>query len=208
MADPFPEYDVLDKRDGPSWNEKTREVVDARIAQRERDPGLGARRIATLRRIAARIVPQPEGRPPVNIVAIILAKIGGEGDPDGFRHAGLPPLGEGWTRALDAIDAEARACHGLSFAKLPDEWADAVLRRVETGKADADGWRGMDPALFWSWRLVPDLVSAYWSHPSAWSAMGFGGPASPRGYVRLEENFRDPWEAEERDERRHEDARG
>jgi hypothetical protein len=27
--------------------------------------------------------------------------------------------------------------------------------------------------------------------------MGFGGPASPRGYVRLDADKRDPWEAAE-----------
>ena len=27
--------------------------------------------------------------------------------------------------------------------------------------------------------------------------MGFGGPASPRGYVRMELDRRDPWEAAE-----------
>jgi hypothetical protein len=29
--------------------------------------------------------------------------------------------------------------------------------------------------------------------------VGFGGPASPRGYVRLGLNQRDPWEGEARD---------
>ena len=37
----------------------------------------------------------------------------------------------------------------------------------------------------------------YYSHPTAWSEMGFGGPASPRGYVRMELDRRDPWEAAE-----------
>ena len=33
--------------------------------------------------------------------------------------------------------------------------------------------------------------------PTAWSEIGWGGPASPRGYVRLDFNERDPWEAAE-----------
>jgi hypothetical protein len=40
-------------------------------------------------------------------------------------------------------------------------------------------------------------VLAYYSHPTAWSEIGFGGPASPRGYVRMGFNRRDPWEAAE-----------
>ena len=39
--------------------------------------------------------------------------------------------------------------------------------------------------------------SAYYSHPHAWSEIGFGGPASPRGYVRMDFDRRDPWEAAE-----------
>ena len=58
----------------------------------------------------------------------------------------------------------------------------------------------MPSGLFWCWRLLPDVVAAYFSHPSAWSMMGFGGPAAPRGYVRLEANRRDGWEAAERDD--------
>ncbi|MGH6677602.1 MAG: gluconate 2-dehydrogenase subunit 3 family protein, partial [Bradyrhizobium sp.] len=36
-----------------------------------------------------------------------------------------------------------------------------------------------------------------YAHPAAWSEIGFGGPASPRGYVRLGANRRDEWEAAE-----------
>jgi hypothetical protein len=41
------------------------------------------------------------------------------------------------------------------------------------------------------------VVGIYYAHPAAWSEIGFGGPASPRGYVRLGFDERDPWEAEE-----------
>jgi hypothetical protein len=41
-----------------------------------------------------------------------------------------------------------------------------------------------------------DLCGAYYSHPFAWNEIGFGGPASPRGYVRMDFNRRDPWEAQ------------
>jgi hypothetical protein len=45
--------------------------------------------------------------------------------------------------------------------------------------------------------MAHDIVLAYYAHPSAWSEIGWGGPASPRGYVRLDFNDRDPWEAVE-----------
>jgi hypothetical protein len=45
--------------------------------------------------------------------------------------------------------------------------------------------------------VLSDVVSAYYSHPTAWNEIGWGGPASPRGYVRMDFNRRDAWEAAE-----------
>lgn len=196
MADRFPNYDVLAKRDTPSWNEATRKVVDGRLALTEPGDVLSPRQLLTLRHVCARIVPQPEGREPINTVAILLDKVGHD-ESDGFRPPDVPPIREAWTRGLDALEAEAQGRHGRAFATLSDEEADALLRDVERGEAANAAWGDMPAKQFWDWRLIPDIVSAYYAHPSAWSATGFGGPASPRGYVRLEANRRDEWEAAE-----------
>ena len=196
MTDRFPDYDVLKKRDTPSWNEKTRQVVDARIAVSEPD-ALGEPQRAILRRLVDRIVPQPEHRAPVNAAALVLQKIA-DNRGDGFRNARMPQIREAWQRGLDGIDGEARERFGTGFAALDDAQADSVISAIQTGAVQSDAWGDLPVDLFWSDRLIPDIVSAYYAHPSAWSAMGFGGPASPRGYVRLEANRRDPWEAAER----------
>ena len=51
--------------------------------------------------------------------------------------------------------------------------------------------------LFFSARVLHDVVAAYYAHPTSWNEIGFGGPASPRGYVRMGFDKRDPWEAAE-----------
>ncbi|MAX00089.1 MAG: gluconate 2-dehydrogenase [Sphingomonas sp.] len=196
MADRFPDYDVLAKRDSLSWNDKTRAVVDARIATSEPDV-LSEPERAVLRRLVDRIVPQPEGRAPVNAAALLLEKIAADRG-DGYRHARLPRVREAWERGLAAIDAEARERHGTGFAALDNRQADSVIQAIQQGDVCAAQWEAIPADLFWSYRILPDIVSAYYAHPSAWSAMGFGGPASPRGYVRLEANRRDSWEAAER----------
>ena len=196
MTDRFPDYDVLKKRDTPSWNEQTRHVVDARIAVGEPDVLTEPQR-AILRKLVDRIVPQPENRAPVNATALVLQKIAANRG-DGFRNARMPHLREAWERGLDAIDSEARERFGTGFAALDYAQADAVIAAIQKGDVQSDAWDNIPVDLFWSDRLIPDIVSAYYAHPSAWSAMGFGGPASPRGYVRLEANRRDPWEAAER----------
>lgn len=196
MADRFPRYDVLAKAESESWDAITRHTIAQRIALQERGDLLTDRQRLTLRAIIDRITPQPAGRRPVNAAAILLEKIGGV-EGDGYRHHRLPPLKVAWARGLDAIEAEARASHGRAFDTLTGEEQDGLLRMVEAGNASDPSWRDMPPDIFFIWRLVPDVVAAYWSHPSAWSAMGFGGPASPRGYVRLDADRRDPWEGAE-----------
>ena len=196
MADRFPGYDVLAKRDGPSWNDQTRAVVDERLALADREDALTSAQRATLRAVADRIAPQPEGRPRVTAYAIVLDKIARDA-VDGYRIEGQPRTREAWERGLDAIDGEARARHGRGFVELDAARMDALLGAVERGEVSGDAWAGLDAKDFWKWRLLPDIVAAYWAHPSAWSAMGFGGPASPRGYVRLDADRRDGWDAAE-----------
>ena len=45
--------------------------------------------------------------------------------------------------------------------------------------------------------LVQDCLEAYYAHPWAWDEIGFGGPAYPRAYMRLEHGEPEPWEVEE-----------
>ena len=196
MADRFPAYDVLAKRGSPSWNEQTRRVVEQRMDTKLHAGVLNDRQMAVLCRLVDCIAPQPPDRPPVNTAALVLETIADDRSV-GFRHARLPRLREAWLQGLDAIDAEARMRQDASFVALSRDDAHALLTEMQRGETRASAWQGLPPDLFFSWRVIPDIVSAYYAHPSVWSAMGFGGPASPRGYVRLRTGFRDPWEAVE-----------
>ncbi|OXH82902.1 gluconate 2-dehydrogenase, partial [Burkholderia multivorans] len=92
----------------------------------------------------------------------------------------------------------AHRAHRASFASLDGDTADALLRTVQRGEIDAAdraAWAGMDARTFFAKRVLMDICGAYYSHPYAWNEIGFGGPASPRGYVRMDFNRRDPWEA-------------
>jgi hypothetical protein len=39
------------------------------------------------------------------------------------------------------------------------------------------------------------VLAAFYSHPWAWTEIGFGGPAYPRGFARLGAGQREQWEA-------------
>ncbi|SAL88766.1 hypothetical protein AWB74_08721 [Caballeronia arvi] len=68
---------------------------------------------------------------------------------------------------------------------------------MQRGELNDKAWHDMPSKVFFSERVLHDVCAAYYSHPHAWSEIGFGGPANPRGYVRMYFNRRDPWEAAE-----------
>jgi gluconate 2-dehydrogenase subunit 3-like protein len=114
----------------------------------------------------------------------------------GFRYADMPPMREAWTQALDAIHAEARNRHGNGFEDLCPSDQDELLRDVENNRVDRRYWGDLPAGGFFRHHLLKEVVAVYYSHPAAWSEIGFGGPASPRGYVRMGLDERDPWEAQ------------
>lgn len=199
----YPGYDVLAKRDSLSWDAPTRAVIDARLALANYQPCVfNPHQWRTVEALGARIVPPPPGRAPVPLAAMLDVKLAGRRG-DGYRDARLPPRREAWTLGLAALTAEAEARHGRPFAELPAEAQDALLAAMQAGTLAHPAWGALDPALFFAQRVLHDIADAYYSHPSAWSEIGFGGPANPRGYVRLGANARDPWEAPEADRRVH-----
>ncbi len=78
---------------------------------------------------------------------------------------------------------------------------------MQAGELKAPQWGELRPDVFFKKRMARDVVLAYYAHPTAWSEIGWGGPASPRGYVRLDSNERDPWEAAEAKQGDEEQAR-
>jgi hypothetical protein len=192
----YPGYDVLKKRGTPSWNEPTRRVIDERLATTDAPQFLGADEWRTLVAICDRIVPQPDHRAPVPIAAMVDRKLASD-SRDGYRQASLPPLREAWQRGLAALDAAARARNDAPFQTLPASQQDGLLKAMQQGELDGPEWGGMPSHTFFSERVAHDILAAYYSHPTAWSEIGFGGPASPRGYVRMNFNRHDPWEATE-----------
>ncbi len=196
MTDRYPGYDVMAKQWSPSWNEVTRQVVHARLNVPREPRFFTADEWETLGAVCARIMPQPADRPQIPLPAYVDAKIT-EDHRDGYRYAELPQQGEAWQRGLAALDSEAQAAHGSRFHALPPEAQDELLRLMQKGGLTSDAWGGMPCKPFFEHRVIADITHAYYAHPAAWNQIGFGGPASPRGYVRMKVDMRDPWEAAE-----------
>jgi len=196
MRTPYAGYDVLDKWDTPSFNDRTREVVARRLNDVPRRRFFSEDEWRLLDAIVARLVPQPDRAEPVPITPWIdeaLAANRGEG----YRPEGMPPVAAAWRQGLAAMNGEAQRRHGRGFATLDESLQDATLRAIQRGEVDGTLWGGIPAQHFFSDVLLKTVVGFYYAHPEAWNEIGFGGPASPRGYVRLGFSERDPWEAKE-----------
>ena len=190
---PYPGWDVLSKWDGPSYNDQTREVLRHRLSpppRRALEPAL----YAVLEALCDRVIPQ-EGEERAEIAPWIDAAIH-EDRPTGTRYEGMPDNPSAWRIGLAALDAEARARNADGFAAMPAGAQDALLRDVDGGETRAaEAWDGLRPRKFLRHTALKQIVEFYYAHPKGQSEIGYGGPASPRGYLRLGADRIDGWEA-------------
>lgn len=116
----------------------------------------------------------------------------------GYRFTDMPPDREAYTLGMQAIDDEARLAHERTFVELDFASQQNVLRRIHDGEphAASDVWKKMSVHRFWQ-LIIGDAIEAYYAHPWAWDEIGFGGPAYPRAYTRLERGEPEPWEVRE-----------
>jgi hypothetical protein len=99
------------------------------------------------------------------------------GETDGWHYADLPEDGQAWRDTLGYLDKDAHARCGTSFADAPQRDQAVIIQAVQDGLE----WHGMSAPRVWSlWTRY--ACTALYSHPHAWSEMGFPGPAYPRGY--------------------------
>lgn len=194
MSPRYPGYDVLTKRSGPSWDAITRRVLDLRMNDVGAPVFFNHEERATLEAICARVVPQSPDHEAVPLAKMVEEKVA-QHLGDGYRDTRLPPLQMAWRSGLAALTAEAQRRYQRPFVALSGAEQDELLGCAQRDELDDAAWNGMPSGVFFSERVLHDITAAYYAHPLAWNAIGFGGPASPRGYVRLGANRRDAWEA-------------
>lgn len=196
MAERYPGYDVLSKWSGPSFDTVTRGVLRQRLHRPPERRFFNEDEWALMEALCARLAPTPERGETIAVTPWIDADLHAARG-EGYRPPHMPPLQEAWRRGLAAIAAEAQARHGRPFLALGAAEQEAECRRLVAGEGDAAVWGDLKPKAFFRDMLLKAVASVHYAHPAAWSEVGFGGPASPRGYVRLGLDERDPWEARE-----------
>ncbi len=196
---PYPDFDVAapDKW-ALDWDEKTRRVVRERVEQVPRYRFFSLDEAWTMEAICARILPQDD-RPLAERVPLApwIDERLYEGTGDGYRYEDMPDDRDAYRSALRGFDEAARRLHGRAFAKIEPAEQDDVLARVAAGEAPGEAWIHLPAKRFFQ-ELAGEIVAMYYAHPVAWAEIGFSGPSSPRGHIRLDLDRHDPWEATER----------
>ena len=200
MAQPgyYPGFSTL--RQQKFWDAKTREVILDRVNNVPEMRYFNAEEGCLLKAICDHILPQDDRDEAHKIpIAPQIDKRLHEDLHDGYRYEGMPPDREAFRLGLRAIEELAQHQHGNGFLDIGAREQDEILRSIHDGKPSAaqEIWQQMPIQRFWM-LLVADCADAYYSHPWAWDEIGFGGPAYPRAYMRLERGEAEPWESGEK----------
>jgi hypothetical protein len=184
--DRFPGFDVLSQ--ASHWDAVTSGVVLSRLAPPEPLRFFTPAEAATAAALFDQLLDQ-RAEPRVPVLSMVDARLA-DGQTDGWRYDDMPDDGTAFQLSLAGLDADARRAGGTGFDLLGWEEQAGVVGAVQR----SDGtWRRLPASRVWSlWTRY--ACTAFYSHPWAWSEIGFGGPAYPRGYGNLGMDRREHWE--------------
>ncbi len=181
------------------WDAKTREIILERVNRVPPIRFFSPEEARLMEAVCDRILPQDD-RDEAHKIPIVpqIDQRLYRNEHDGYRYEGMPPDPEAFRLGLQAIEQIARHLHGCRFLEIGPQEQDELLRSLHdaTPGAGHEIWARMPVHRFWM-LLVQDCADAYYSHPWAWDEIGFGGPAYPRAYIRLERGEAEPWESPE-----------
>lgn len=184
----------------PFWDDATRKLVTARVETNEPIRFFTPVQASFWLIVFDHLIPQTDRTPDRRIPILpALDKRLFLNKSNGYRFADMPHDREAYLLGAEAINKEAQHQYGADFVALPHLQQDLALKTIHDGnpKAAAQIWKRMSVHRFWQ-LILHDAIDAYYAHPWAWDEIGFGGPAYPRAYMRLERGEAEPWEAEER----------
>ncbi len=191
MIGRYPDFDVFDA--AGTWDAATAKVVDARLHH----PGdlrfFSPREAPTLRAFCDVCVAQ-DAEPRVPVAEMVDEKLAA-GRLDGYQYADMPDDRDTWRLVLAGLDEVAEARYGqATYAAAPVDTQQTIVGLLAQGELSGGSWDALNTNRAWS-VCMRMILAAFYSHPWAWNEIGFGGPAYPRGYMRLgPTSTREPFE--------------
>lgn len=194
----YPGFSTLSQQQ--YWDAATRKKVLERVHDIPPIRFFTPVQAALMELIAAHVIPQDDRLPSrrIPIVPRIDERLH-NGRTAGYRFAKMPPDGDAYRLGFQAIEQMASHSYERPFHELSWQDQDALLKSIHDAKPKEGAeeiWKKMSIHRYWA-LVVQDCVESYYSHPWAWDEIGFGGPAYPRAYMRLERGEPEPWEVEE-----------
>ena len=181
----FPDYDVLES--AAHWDPVTRDAILGRVRDVPPIAYFTPEEVAVLRPFLDVALAQDD-EPRIPVLELVDAKLA-RGEGDGYRYHDMPEDGETWRRVARHLAADG-------FAALDDQARRAWVQRLHDGEPE---WEDLNAERAWS-VVMRHALAAFYSHPWAWNEIGFGGPAYPRGYMRMGVGDHHGREPHERDE--------
>jgi hypothetical protein len=192
MIGRYPDFDVFDVAE--TWDAATRDVIEERMGMADRAlTFFSPEEEPTLRAFCDTALAQDED-PRVPIAEMVDEKLAA-GRLDGYQYANMPDDRDTWHLVLRGLDGAARTRYeGRAFSMIEAGQREALVGALAEGSLAGGAWGQLDSKRAWS-VCMRAMLSAFYSHPWAWNEMGFGGPAYPRGFMRLGPvGIREPFE--------------
>jgi hypothetical protein len=195
----YPGYSTLGQQ--KFWDAATREVVRKRVEEIPPLRFFGESEARFMQVICDHLLPQDDrdAAHRIPILPYIDERLYLRKTP-GYRFETMPPDGDAYRLGMQAIQQMAQTNFGRDFVDLSWREQDDLLKSIHDAKpmAGADEiWERMPIHRYFA-LVLQDCTEMYYSHPWAWDEIGFGGPAYPRAYTRLERGEPEPWEVKER----------
>ncbi|MEO6955132.1 MAG: gluconate 2-dehydrogenase subunit 3 family protein [Antricoccus sp.] len=180
MIGRYPDFDVMQTID--TWDNATRKVVVARLEPAGPLRFFTASEEPTLRALCDVCTAQ-DTDPRVPVAESVDAKLA-DGMLDGYQYADMPDDRDTWRLVLKGLSEVAQQQHQKEFAECSTAQQEGIVGQFADGKLAGGAWDDINVTRAWS-VCMRAILSGFYSHPWAWNEIGFGGPAYPRGYMRL-----------------------
>lgn len=181
------------------WEKATRDVVVERVAERPLRRFFSQSDWDFWTLVFEHLLPQGDRTPERQIPLITpLDRRLFKDETDGYRYEDMPTDRAAYGLGVEGINDEAHQRFGADFVALSYGQRELVLEAIQQGKPEGGAaiWQVMSVKRFWE-LILSDAIKGYYQHPWSWDEIGFGGPAYPRAYTRLERGEPEPWEKEE-----------
>ncbi|QGG48091.1 gluconate 2-dehydrogenase subunit 3 family protein [Heliorestis convoluta] len=187
----YPNYDVLSLIN--EWDDHTKEIVLKRLGPFPEPQLLEEKEVKMLRLIAKHLCYDNRD----DIIDWILyyvdqrlkSNIG-----ENQRKSTTPEEKVLIREGVKAIDKATQTKYGKTFISAEISEQFEILAALQLGSAPLIPEWATIPQQDLFDKLLDMMIGAYYSHPTVWSEIGYGGPAYPRGYYRIELGWTDPWE--------------